>query len=127
MRIIPHMGQRLATAPIAAAGLIAGYGVAAATGSRALGGLVLAACGLACIAIWLRRNGRRTAARLTVAGLGAFACSHALALVIGAWPAVLLAAAVTATLCWRFSDSHRAGIVAHPAPPGRRLRGAPAD
>ena len=97
---------RLATAPIAAAGLIAGYAVAVATGSRPLGGLVLAACGLVCIAAWLRRDGRRTAALLTIAGLTAFALSHVIGLIIGPWPAVLLAAASAGALSWRLSDSH---------------------
>ena len=100
----------LATAPIAALGLIAGFGVAVASGSRTLGGLVLASCGLFCIAIWLRRDGRQVAARLTVVGLLAFALSHVLGLVIGAWPAVLVASAATATACWRLSDAHRPGI-----------------
>jgi hypothetical protein len=89
----------VATAPIAA------LGVAAASGSRALGGLVLAICGLTCIAIWVRRDGRRTAATLTVAGLIAFAVSHVLGLIVGAWPAVVLVAAATAALCWRVSDA----------------------
>lgn len=96
---------RVKTAPIAAAGLIAGFAVAVVSGSRPLGGLVLAICGLTCIAIWLRRDGRRTAAVLSLAGLLAFAVSHLLGLVIGAWPAVLLAAAATAALCWRLSDA----------------------
>jgi hypothetical protein len=96
---------RVATAPIAATGLIAGFGVAAASGSRALGGLVLAICGLTCIAIWLRRDGRRTAGTLTFAGLSAFAVSHVLGLIVGAWPAVLLVAAATAALCWHVSDA----------------------
>jgi hypothetical protein len=100
---------RIATAPIAAGGLIAGFGVAVGTGSRSLGGIVLAACGCACIAVWLRRDGRRTAALLTGAGLLAFALSHVLGLVIGAWPAVLLVAAATAGLCWQQSDSRRPG------------------
>ena len=43
--------RELPTAPIAAAGLIAGYGVAVGTGSRPLGGVVLAAFGLTCIAV----------------------------------------------------------------------------
>jgi hypothetical protein len=89
---------------LAAAGLIGGFAVAKATGSRPLGGVVLVAFGLLCIGIWLRRDGRRTAARLTVAGLVAFALSHALGPLIGAWPAVILVAAATATLCWRVSD-----------------------
>lgn len=101
--------ERIATAPIAAGGLIAGFGVAVATGSRPLGGVVLAACGLACIAVWLRRDGGRTAARLTAVGLLAFAISHLLGLVIGAWPSVLVVAAVTAGMCWWLSDSQRVG------------------
>ncbi len=101
--------RRLATAPIAATGLIAGFGVALASGSRALGGVVLAICGLVCIAIWLQRDGGRTAALLTLAGLFAFALAHLLGLVIGAWPAVLLAAAGTGALCWRMSDARVIG------------------
>ncbi len=99
--------MRVATAPIAAAGLIAGYAVAVASGSRPLGGLVLAAFGIACISVWLRRDGRRTAATLTAAGLVAFALSHVLGLLIGAWPAVLVSAAVIAAVCWRVSDSRQ--------------------
>jgi hypothetical protein len=37
--------------------------------------------------------------------LAAFALSHVLALGIGAWPAVLTVAAVTAVACWRLSDA----------------------
>lgn len=101
------MLDRLPTAPIAATALIAGYGVAVASGSRPLGGIVLALCGLACVAIWLRRDGRRTAIWLTLVGLVAFALSHVLALAIGAWPAVVLVAAVTFAACWTVSDSRR--------------------
>jgi hypothetical protein len=96
---------RLPTALIAAAGLIGGFAVAVASGSRSLGGLVLLACGVACIAIWLRRDGRQTAVILTLAALLAFALSHVLGLIIGAWPAVLFVATCTAALCWRVSDA----------------------
>ena len=96
---------RVMTAPIAATGLLAGFGVAVATGSRPLGGVVLAGCGLACIAVWLRRDGRRVTIQLTAAGLLAFALSHVLGLVIGAWPSVIVVAAATAWLCWRLSDA----------------------
>jgi hypothetical protein len=106
--------DRVPTAPIAAAGLIAGFGVADATGSRPLGGVVLAACGLACIAVWLRRDRPRVTVALTATGLLAFALSHVLGHVIGAWPSVLVVSAVTAALCWRLSDA-------------RRPDGAPAD
>jgi hypothetical protein len=102
--------DRLPTAPIAATGLIAGYGVAVTTGARPLGGVVLALCGLICVAVWARRDGRRTTIWLSVAGLGAFALSHLIALAIGAWPAVLVVAAITAAVCWRFSDSRRPGL-----------------
>ncbi len=95
------------TAPIAAAGLVAGFGVAVASGSRPLGGAVLAGCGLSCLAVWLHRDGRRTAAGLTITGLAAFAVSHLLGHAIGSWPAVFVVSAVTAGLCWRYSDSRR--------------------
>ena len=99
--------DRLATAPIAAAGLIAGFGVADVTGSRPLGGVVLAACGLTCIAVWRRRDGARVTAELTATGLAAFVLSHLLGGVIGAWPSVLVVSAVVAGLCWRLSDARR--------------------
>jgi hypothetical protein len=102
--------DRLPTAPLAATGLIAGYAVAATTGSRPLGGVVLALCGLICIAVWGCRDGRRTTTGLTLVGLGAFVLSHVAALAIGAWPAVLVAAAVTFAACWRLSDSRRSGV-----------------
>jgi hypothetical protein len=104
----PRLAERLdrvPTAPIAAGGLLAGFGVAVATGSRPVGGVVLAACGLTCIAVWLRRDGARVTARLTAAGLAAFVVSHLLGRVIGAWPSVIVVAAVTAALCWRVSDA----------------------
>ncbi len=100
--------DRASTSLLSAAGLIAGFGIAQATGSRTLGGIVLAAFGLTCIWVWLRRDDRRTAVRLTAVGLCAVAASHVLGLVIGAWPAVLLVSAATAWACWRYSDSLRA-------------------
>ena len=116
--ISSELAERMMTAPIAATGLVAGFGVAVATGSRPLGGVVLAACGLACIAVWMRRDGRRITIWLTAAGLGAFALSHLLGQVIGAWPSVLLVAAGTAALCWRVSDQRWLGarLRSRPAP-----------
>jgi hypothetical protein len=105
----PRLSERLDHVPtglIAAGGLLAGFGVAVATGSRPLGGVVLAVCGLACIAVWLRRDGTRVTVQLTVAGLAAFALSHLLGLVIGAWPSVIVVSAAIAALCWRLSDAH---------------------
>ncbi|HET9104493.1 MAG TPA: hypothetical protein VFN55_14150 [Solirubrobacteraceae bacterium] len=105
--LAPERASRIATAPIAAGGLIAGFGVAVASGSRPLGGVVLAAAGLSCIAIWRRRDRPAVTAGLTVTGLAAFALSHVLADVIGAWPSVFTVAAVTAAASWQFSDRHR--------------------
>jgi Flp pilus assembly protein TadB len=101
--------ERVPTSALSAAGLIAGFGVAIGTGSRPLGGVVLAAFGLACIYVWLRRDDRRTAIRLTIVGLAAFVVSHGLGLVIGAWPSVFLVAAVTAWACWKWSDARWLG------------------
>jgi hypothetical protein len=104
--------RRVATAPIAATGLIAGYGVAVASGSRPLGGAVLACCGLICAAIWTRRDGPRTALLLAGAGLVAFAFSHLLGAVIGAWPAVLVVSAAIALIYWTISDARHLRLTA---------------
>jgi hypothetical protein len=106
-RTVLEFADRVPTAPIAATGLIGGFAVAVATGSRPLGGALMAVLGLGCIAVWLHRDGRSTALKLTATGLLAFAISHVLGLVIGAWPSVIVVSAVTAALCWRLSDSRR--------------------
>lgn len=93
------------TAPIAAGSLIGGYAVAASSGSRLLGGVILLVGGLWCIQAWTRRHGPRTAATLACAGLGALILSHLLALAIGAWPSVLLVAAAIAALAWTQADA----------------------
>jgi hypothetical protein len=90
---------------VAAGTLIAGYAVAAGTGSRPLGGVVLLLGGLWCIHTWSRRHGARTAAILAGVGLGALVLSHLLALAIGAWPSVLLVAAVMAATAWSRADA----------------------
>jgi hypothetical protein len=93
------------TAPVAAASLIVGYAVAVSTGSRPLGGIVLAIGGLWCIQAWRRRHGARTAAMLACVCLGAFIVSHLLALAIGAWPAVLLVSGAVAAVAWTQADA----------------------
>jgi hypothetical protein len=101
-----HRGSwAIPTAPVAAGSLIAGYAVAAGSGSRPLGGLVLLAGGLWCVREWTRRNDTRTALVLACAGLAAFVVSHVLALAIGAWPAVLLVAAAMALATWVRADA----------------------
>jgi hypothetical protein len=120
--------ERVPTAPLAATGLIGGFAIAVGSGSRPLGGVFMAACGLPCIAVWLRRDGRSTAAGLTITGLAAFALSHVLGPVIGAWPAVIAVSALTAGCCWRFSDSRRARPgLSRPAEAGSPRTVRPAD
>jgi hypothetical protein len=97
--------RRTPTAALAAASLIGGYAVAAGSGSRPLGGVVLVAGGLCCARIWARRDGPRTAIGLTGVGLAAFVASHLLAPEIGAWPAVLSVSALTASAAWLCSDA----------------------
>ncbi len=93
------------TAPVAAASFVGSYAVVVATGSRPLGGVVLALGGLWCIYAWLRRHGARTATTLGCVGLGLFIASHLLALVIGAWPSVLVVAGVMGVATWVRADS----------------------
>ena len=95
---------RIPTAPVAAGSLIAGFAVASASGSRPLGGLVLLAGGIWCIRAWTRRHDPRTALTLTSVGLVAFIASHVLAPQIGAWPSVLLVAALSGAIVWARAD-----------------------
>lgn len=97
--------ERTPTAALAAGSLIGGYAVAAGSGSRPLGGVVLAAGGLWCMRIWHRRHGTPTALALGGVGLFAFAASHLLARAIGAWPSVLTVAALTGAVVWVRSDA----------------------
>lgn len=89
--------MRLPTAPVVAAGLVGGYVVARQTNIRPLGGAVLAAAGALAGRQWLRTVGPARTAALTAVYLGGFGLSHPLAKRIGAWPAVLTAAGVSAT------------------------------
>lgn len=89
---------------VAALTLVLGYAVAAGTGLRPLGGVVLL-IGLACCwVLWRARAGTSTAVTLVVAFGVAFAGSHLLALVIPAWPSVLIVAAGMAGLAWQLAD-----------------------
>jgi hypothetical protein len=93
------------TAPVTAGTLIVAYAVAVASGSRPLGGVVLAIGGLWCIYTWTQRHGRRTATVLAAVGLAGFAASHLLALAVGAWPSVLTVAAAVAGITWVKADA----------------------
>jgi hypothetical protein len=107
--IAPHATlpsvRTVPTAPVAAGSLIVGFAVAAATGSRPLGGVVLLLGGVWCVREWTRRHGARTAATLGGVGLLAFVASHLLAIAIGAWPSVLLVALAMAAVAWTRADA----------------------
>ncbi|CAN5509699.1 hypothetical protein BH10ACT3_BH10ACT3_18560 [soil metagenome] len=92
------------TAPIVAASLIGGYYVARETKIRPLGGAVLAAGGLLAGREWARKVGPVGTAALSAVYLGGFGASHPLAKKIGAWPAVLTAAGVSAATAFLVAD-----------------------
>jgi hypothetical protein len=94
-RPAPAPGTGIRAATLAGASLIAGYGVVALTGSRPLGGFVLLLGAILCVRIWVRLLGLMGAVQLAGVLFVAFVLSHLIALVIGAWPAVLLVAAVS--------------------------------
>lgn len=93
------------TAPLAAGCLVAAWAVVAGSGSRTLGGVVLAIGGVCCVAVWQRRHGWGLALRLALVGFLAFVISHLLGLLIGAWLAVLVVAAVSAAIVWALADT----------------------
>ncbi len=81
---------------LAAATFLAGFGVAELTGVRAIGGLVLVAGGAWCGRAALSIAGPRRAIALLAIALALFVISHPLGRAIGAWPAVMLSAALVA-------------------------------
>lgn len=92
------------TAPVVAGSLIGGYVVARETKVRPLGGAVLAVGGAVAGRQWARTVGPAGTAALSAVYLGSFGASHPLAKKIGAWPAVLTAAGVSAAAAWLVSD-----------------------
>lgn len=92
------------TAPVTALGLVGGYLTARESGVRPLGGVVLGAAGLLAGRTWLARTGPATTAALSAIYLGGFGASHPLAKKVGAWPAVLGVAAVSAAASYALVD-----------------------
>lgn len=92
------------TAPVVAVSLVGGYLIARETKIRPLGGAVLALGGAVAGREWARRVGPTGTAALSAVYLGSFGASHPLAKKIGAWPAVLSAAGVSAAAAWIVSD-----------------------
>jgi hypothetical protein len=100
------------TWPVASGSLLLGFAVAQATGIRPLGGIVLIAGCAWCARRWLRAAGTARTAVLVVVYAGAFVASHVVADTLGAWPSVVLAAAVTGIAAYVLADSAGGGAVA---------------
>jgi hypothetical protein len=94
-----------ATWPIAGGSLALGFAVAQATGVRPLGGVVLLAGAGWCATRWHARVGTGRTAALVGLYATAFAASHALAPLTGAWPAVAVVATVAAAGAYVVSDA----------------------
>lgn len=90
------MNSRAALPLVAAATFLAGFGVAELTGVRAIGGLVLIAGGAWCARTALQIAGPVATVALVVIALVLFVISHPLGHAIGAWPAVVVSAALVA-------------------------------
>ena len=101
------MSREIATAPVAAGSLLAGYLVARESGVRPLGGAVLAAAGTWCTHRWSATAGKPRAAALLGVYAAAFAGSHPAAKRVGAWPAVFGAAALSGAASWLLADRRR--------------------
>jgi hypothetical protein len=105
------MTSRLTLPAIAAATFLAGFAAAELTGVRAVGGIVLLVGGIWCVRLALRLVGVVPTVALIAIALALFALSHPLGRAIGAWPAVLVTAALVAaaagaiTHIWRQTDS----------------------
>lgn len=99
------MRRPLPTWPIAAGALLLGFAVADVTGVRAIGGVVLFLGGLACGLRWRLLLGLPRALALVGVFLAGFVLAHPLGHAIGAWPAVILVAAVVGGIAWRVADA----------------------
>jgi len=92
------------TAPLVLSGLVGGYLVARETKVRPLGGAVLGAFGAAATVGWRRKTSTPVTGLLLLTYLGGFGASHPLAKKIGAWPAVLTVAGVSAGASYLLAD-----------------------
>lgn len=103
--------MRVRIASVTALTLVLGFAVASLTGIRLLGGVVLVVGGALC-ALWMERTAgaTRTVATLVVV-VALFVVAHPLGHVIGAWPAVLLVAAVAGAVAFAAASPSTANRV----------------
>lgn len=111
----------LPTAPVAGGSLALGYLVAAGSGVRPLGGLVLLAGAGWCGRRWLRVAGPAVTGTLVGCYAAAFAGSHVLAKAIGAWPSVAVVSTATAAAAWALADRRALAAAAAPLSTGAAL------
>ena len=102
---------RIPSADLVAVGLAAGFGVAQATGVRALGGALFFGAGLGADWLWAKHRGWAVALGLGALYVGAFVLAHVLALGVGmsAWLAVALVTVAAAGVAYAVADRPRAG------------------
>ena len=107
---IATLTRRFPSSVLVAVGLAAGFGIAQATGVRALGGAVFAVGGLAAAWLWVQRRGWAVALGLGALYVGAFVLAHVLALGAGfpAWLAVSLVTVAAAGVTFGVADRPRA-------------------
>lgn len=93
-------GSRLLVALVAPLTLVLAFAVAQSTGVRPLGAVILLVGGLWCAVTMWRAVGWWRTVVVGAAFAAAFAISHPLGNVIGAWQAVLAVAIVVGALAW---------------------------
>jgi hypothetical protein len=106
MAISTMTRTRFPSSLLVAVGLAVGFGIAQGTGVRALGGVILAACGVGAAALWVRRRGWAVAVGLGLLYLAAFVLAHVLALGVGlsAWLSVALVTLTAAGVTFAVAD-----------------------
>jgi hypothetical protein len=111
---LTRVRTRFPSAVPVAVGLVAGFGIAQATGIRAIGGAVFAAAGLAAAWLWVQRRGWAVALGLGALYVGAFVLAHVLALGAGlpAWLAVSLVTLTAGGVTYGVADRPRTAVAA---------------
>lgn len=102
--VVERARSSTTTWPVTSGSLVLGFAVAQATGVRPLGGVVLVAGAGWCATRWRRTVGTARTAALVGIYVAAFAGSHLIAGTVGAWPAVLLVAAIAGLAALLLAD-----------------------
>lgn len=99
--------MRLKIAILAWLTLVCGFGLAQATGNRALGGVLLLLGAGVCTVLWWKLAGLvPTILSVVICGV-AFVVSHPLGKLVGAWPSVVLVAVIAGCSAYALTGSRR--------------------